>query len=161
MINEVFMREVHAVARLLKARNWTVAVAESCTGGLLGHLITDVPGSSAYFLGGVIAYADAVKAGVLDVDALLLQRWGAVSPQVAAAMAAGVRSRVGADVGIGITGIAGPTGGTAEKPVGLVYIGLALSGERRVWRHVWPGDRTENKAASAQAALRHLRISLS
>jgi PncC family amidohydrolase len=155
------MREVHAVARLLKAHNWTLAVAESCTGGLLGHTITEVPGSSAYFLGGVIAYADAVKAGVLDVDAALLQRWGAVSPQVAAAMAVGVRVRVGADVGIGITGVAGPTGGTAEKPVGLVYIGLALPRERRVWRHVWPGDRSENKVASAQAALRHLCISLS
>ncbi len=155
------MREVHAVARLLKARNWTLAVAESCTGGLLGHRITEVPGSSAYFLGGVIAYADAVKASVLDVDAALLRRWGAVSPQVAAAMAGGVRVRLGADVGIGITGIAGPTGGTAEKPVGLVYIGLALPRERRVWRHVWTDDRSENKVASARAALRHLRISLS
>ena len=151
------MREAHDIALLLKARGWRIAVAESCTGGLLGHEITQVSGSSAYFLGGVIAYADDVKMGLLGVSEASLIRWGAVSAQVALEMAAGARRQIGAEVGVSITGIAGPTGGTAEKPVGLTYIGLAAPHERRTWRHVWSGDRTENKRASVRAALAHLR----
>lgn len=140
----------------LRARGWRLAVAESCTGGLLGHRLTEVAGSSDYFLGGVIAYANAVKTALLGVRPETLETWGAVSPQTALEMAEGVRQLTGATVGLSATGIAGPGGGTPLKPVGLVYLGLAAPGERRVWRHVWSGDRTANKAASAQAALEQL-----
>lgn len=150
------MREAHDIAPLLKARGWRLAVAESCTGGLLGHEITQVSGSSAYFWGGVIAYADDVKIDLLDVSEASLIRWGAVSAQVALEMAAGVCRRTGAEVGLSITGIAGPTGGTVQKPVGLTYIGLAVPHERWAWRYVWGGDRTKNKRDSARAALVHL-----
>ncbi len=150
------MREAHDIAPLLKARGWRLAVAESCTAGLLGHEITQVSGSSAYFWGGVIAYADEIKMGLLDVSETSLIRWGAVSAQVALEMATGVCRCTGAEVGLSITGIAGPTGGTAQKPVGLTYVGLAVPQERWAWRHVWDGDRSENKRVSVQAALAHL-----
>lgn len=140
----------------LLRRNWTLAVAESCTGGLLGHLITRVPGSSAYFLGGVIAYANAVKVAQLSVPEAVLARYGAVSAPCAETMARGVRERFGADVALSITGIAGPGGGTPEKPVGLVYIGLATAEVVRVWEHRWTGTRYANQRASALAALAHL-----
>ncbi len=154
------MREAALIAPLLERRGWRLAVAESCTGGLLGHWITSVPGSSAYFLGGVLAYANEIKLRLLDVAPASVERWGAVSAQVALEMAVGVCARTGAEVGVSITGIAGPGGGSAEKPVGLVYIGIALPGERRVWRHLWAGadaTRATNKEASARAALVHLR----
>ncbi len=117
------MKEV--VAGLLLQRKLTVGSAESCTGGMLAAQFTDIPGSSAYFLGSVVAYDNRVKADLLGVPSPMLAEFGAVSPQVARAMAEGVRKRLGSDLGIGITGIAGPEGGTAEKPVGLVYIALA------------------------------------
>lgn len=144
------------VGAVLLRRKWALAVAESCTGGLLGHLITRVPGSSAYFLGGVIAYANAVKEAQLGVPAELLARYGAVSAPCAEAMARGVRERFGADVALSITGIAGPGGGTPEKPVGLVYIGLATAEEVLVREHRWTGTRYANQRASALAALEHL-----
>jgi PncC family amidohydrolase len=150
------MREAQDIAPRLNARGWRLAVAESCTGGLLGHEITQVSGSSAYFLGGVISYADDVKMNLLGVSEASLIRWGAVSAQVALEMAAGVCRCTGAEVGLSITGIAGPTGGTPQKPVGLTFIGLAAPHERRAWRHVWDGNRSENKQASARAALAHL-----
>lgn len=148
------------VGRHLRQRGWTLAVAESCTGGLLGHLITATPGSSDYFLGGVIAYANEVKQNLLGVRAETLQTHGAVSRETAIEMARGVRDLLHADVALAITGIAGPGGGTAEKPVGLVYIAIALPEGESCERHVWPGDREENKYRSANAALelllRHL-----
>jgi PncC family amidohydrolase len=150
------MREAQDIAPRLNARGWRLTVAESCTGGLLGHEITQVSGSSAYFLGGVISYADDVKMNLLGVSEASLIRWGAVSAQVALEMAAGVCRCTGAEVGLSITGIAGPTGGTPQKPVGLTFIGLAAPHERRAWRHVWDGNRSENKQASARAALAHL-----
>jgi nicotinamide-nucleotide amidase len=113
------------VGQLLSATQQTLAVAESCTGGMIGALLTDVPGSSAYFWGGIIAYANAVKVNMLGVDPEALVDHGAVSALVAEQMAIGVRAKIGTDWGISITGVAGPTGGSAEKPVGLVYIGLA------------------------------------
>ncbi len=113
------------VGQLLLAQGQTLAVAESCTGGMLGAMLTDVPGSSAYFGGGVIAYANEVKVNMLGVDPAVIEAQGAVSSLVAEQMAIGVKAKIGTDWGIGITGVAGPTGGTAEKPVGLVYIGLA------------------------------------
>jgi PncC family amidohydrolase len=135
------------------ARGVTVATAESCTGGLIAHLLTEVPGSSGYLLGGVVAYSDAVKRSELDVPAELLQAHGAVSAQVAVAMAEGVRARLGTDLGVSVTGVAGPDGGTEAKPVGLVYIGVAGLGPADVRRHVWPGDRSANKRDSARSAI--------
>ncbi len=154
------MDDTVLIGERLKVRGWHLAVAESCTGGLLGHLFTQVAGSSDYFWGGVIAYANHVKCRLLGVPEETLARWGAVSPQVAMAMARGACRLTGAEVGVGITGIAGPGGGSSQKPVGLVYVGLAAPGECWVWQHLWQGDRVQNKASSAQAALEHLRCYL-
>ncbi len=131
----------------------TVAVAESCTGGLLGARITDVPGSSTVFLGGVIAYANEVKVRDLGVDETVLARDGAVSETVAAAMATGVRGRFGSTWGVAITGIAGPDGGSPEKPVGTVWFGLAGPAGVKTHRAIYPGSRPEIRARGAQAAM--------
>jgi nicotinamide-nucleotide amidase len=135
------------------ARGITVATAESCTGGLVGHAITGVPGSSAYFRGAIVAYADAVKIGLLRVPPGVLAAHGAVSAQVAIAMAAGGREAIGTDLAASITGIAGPDGGSPAKPVGLTYVAVAGPQGAEVRRYVWAGDRTENKLESAAAAL--------
>lgn len=138
----------------LQARGLTVAVAESCTGGLVLHRLTNIPGSSAYVLGGVVAYANAIKQAVLKVKQGTLIAHGAVSAETALEMAAGVRSLFKADYAVSVTGIAGPGGGTAEKPVGLTYIGLAGPDDRlEAGRYLWDGGRAEVKAASADAAL--------
>jgi PncC family amidohydrolase len=144
------------VGELLSRRGWTLAVAESCTGGLLGHLITNVSGSSAYFQGGVISYSNEAKEELLGVPHETLVEHGAVSKETALAMARGARRLLGVDVALSVTGIAGPTGGTEEKPVGLVYVALAAEGTELWERHVWPGDRSQNKALSAEAALKVL-----
>jgi PncC family amidohydrolase len=134
-------------------RGLTVAVAESCTGGLVADAITDIPGSSRYFVGGVVAYSNAAKEGLLDVPAEALAAHGAVSAQVARAMAEGVRARFDADLGMAVTGIAGPDGGSEAKPVGLTYIAVADRDGVDVRRHTWAGDRLGNKASSAAATL--------
>lgn len=144
------------IGELLSTRGWTLAVAESCTGGLLGHLITSVPGSSAYFQGGVISYSDEVKERILGVPHETLVEQGAVSKETAVAMAQGARRLLSTDIALSVTGIAGPTGGTPDKPVGLVYIALAVQGADVWQKHVWQGDRSENKLLSAEAALRLL-----
>jgi nicotinamide-nucleotide amidase len=142
-----------AVLELCRSRRLTCAVAESCSGGLLGARLTSIPGSSDVVLGGVIAYADAVKRSLLDVTEADLAAHGAVSEPVVLQMAAGVRARVGASIGIGITGIAGPGGGSEEKPVGTVWIAAHLPTARRaVLLKLW-GDREEIRRRSAQAAL--------
>jgi nicotinamide-nucleotide amidase len=143
-----------------RVRGWTVAVAESCTGGMLGMRLTAVPGASDVVLGGVIAYANAVKVRDLGVPAALLEAEGAVSEGVARAMASGVRARCQAAVGIGITGIAGPGGGTPEKPVGTVWVAVDLNGTVHAARAVFPGDRHEIRFRAAQAALDRLRRAL-
>ncbi len=130
-----------------------VATVESCTGGLVGHLITEVPGSSAYYIGGFVTYSDGLKRDVVGVPHDVLGAHGAVSAQVAMAMATGGRARTGADLAVSVTGIAGPDGGTASKPVGLTYVAVADSVGVAVRRHVWTGDRSENKRLSAGAAL--------
>ncbi|HVM63924.1 MAG TPA: CinA family protein [Acidimicrobiales bacterium] len=139
------------------ARHATVATAESCSGGLVAHLITEVPGSSGYFRGGVVAYSDAVKRSALGVPDDVLRAHGAVSAQVAVAMAEGARARLGADLAVGVTGVAGPDGGSEAKPVGLVYVAVSGAGTPVVQRFLWPHDREGNKRASAEAALRLLR----
>lgn len=147
------MTPAELVGQLLLERGLTLVVAESCTGGLLGHLITDVAGSSTYFLGGVISYSNEAKERFASVRHETLVAQGAVSAETAAEMAQGVRAAFAADLGVSITGIAGPGGGTAEKPVGLVYIGLADQDGVQVRRFVWDGTRAENKQRSAEAAL--------
>lgn len=142
------------VGMALRNRGWTVCAAESCTGGLILTWLTDIPGSSAYVLGGVVAYANSAKLALLGVSEETLIAHGAVSEAVAAGMAVGARRAFGADVAVSVTGIAGPGGGTLEKPVGLTYIGLAApDGRVRVERHVWPGDRAEVRRISAMRAL--------
>jgi PncC family amidohydrolase len=131
----------------------TVATAESCTGGLVGHLLTEVPGSSIVFRGGVIAYADEVKAGRLGVPPSTLASHGAVSAQTAVAMAEGARRALEVDLAVAVTGIAGPAGGSADKPVGLTYVAVADAAGHDVQRFLWTGDRHANKLASAGAAL--------
>ena len=129
-----------------------VSTVESCTGGLVGHLITEIPGSSAYFVGGFVTYSDELKLETVGVPHDVLAAHGAVSAQVAIAMAAGGRQRTGADLAVSVTGIAGPDGGTAAKPVGLTYVAVADPVGVAVRRHVWGGDRSDNKRRSAEAA---------
>lgn len=142
------------VGALLKTRGWTVCAAESCTGGLVLHRLTNIAGSSAYVLGGVVTYSNQAKQKLVGVREATLMAYGAVSQQTAAEMVEGVRALFDADLAVSITGIAGPGGGTLDKPVGLTYIGLLQRGQRaQVRRHVWQGDREAIKDASASAAL--------
>jgi PncC family amidohydrolase len=134
-------------------RELTVAVAESCTGGLVADAITDIPGSSGYFLGGVVSYADSAKEALLGVPAEVLAAHGAVSAQVGRAMAEGARERFSADLAAAVTGVAGPDGGSEAKPVGLTYVAVAAAQGVDVRRFVWNGDRSANKEASAAAVL--------
>ena len=137
----------------LQRRGWRLSTAESCTGGLIGHLLTEISGSSAYYQGGIIAYANDVKQGVLGVAAETLATDGAVSRAAALQMAAGVRRLLGTDAGIATTGIAGPGGGTPTKPVGLVFIAIETPGGAWCERHVFAGDRSLNKQLTAIRAL--------
>jgi len=143
------------LGRALVRRGWQMAAAESCTGGLVGHVITQVPRSSDHFLGGIVSYSNAAKEELLGVPAGLLERTGAVSAEVAEAMTAGVLERFPvARLAVAVTGIAGPDGGSAEKPVGLTYVAVALrDGPAVVERHTWSHDRDGNKRASALAVL--------
>jgi PncC family amidohydrolase len=131
----------------------SMATAESCTGGLIAHLLTRVPGVSAVFPGGVVAYANAAKVDLLRVGPEDLQRYGAVSEPVALAMARGARAVFGSDIAVSTTGIAGPGGGTTEKPVGLVYIAIATASHERCERYVFQGNRLENIEAATVAAV--------
>lgn len=153
--------ELHdVVARMLLEQERTVAVAESLTGGLVTSLLARIPGVSASLLGGVVAYANEAKVSLLGVPGELIAEHGAVSGPVAEAMAAGVRQRLGADLAVSTTGIAGPSGATANKPVGLVYIGLASSSSVRSWRVDWFGSRQEIQQRAAKSALNALRLRL-
>ena len=149
------------VALKLKAKGLTVAVAESCTGGLISQRLTSVPGSSAYFDRAVVTYSDRAKVDLLKVPEALIRAKGAVSGEVAQAMAEGVREKSGADLGLAVTGIAGPTGGTKEKPVGLVYLALADKRKAAVRSHLFSGDRDGIRCRASQAALDLLRRYLS
>lgn len=146
-----------AVGRLLSAQKQTLAIAESCTGGLMTHRLTNVPGSSTYLVAAVIAYAYEAKVAALGVTWETLNQFGAVSEGTARAMARGVREKFSSTLGLAVTGIAGPGGGTPEKPVGLTYIALVSENDEVIERHVWRGNRIENKAQSADAALALLK----
>jgi nicotinamide-nucleotide amidase len=143
------------LGRRLVERGWQMATAESCTGGLVGHAITQVPKSSDHYLGGIVSYSDAVKEEMLDVPGDLIERVGAVSAEVAEAMTSGALARFPvARLAVAVTGIAGPDGGSDDKPVGLTYVAVAVrDGRAVVERHSWPHDRDGNKRASALAAL--------
>ncbi len=145
------------VGQSLKLRGYTLATAESCTGGLLAGRITDVPGSSEYFLEGVVSYSNEAKIDLLGVRKKLIETHGAVSEEVAGAMAAGIRKRAGSTFGISVTGVAGPGGGSPEKPVGLVYIALADGSQTTTRRFIFPGDRQFIRTLSVNAALDMLR----
>lgn len=139
--------------KLLSKQGLKLAVAESCTGGLIGHLLTNVAGSSTYYLGGVIAYANEAKMNLLGVSRGTLEKHGAVSSETVIEMARGVRIALGADIGIAVSGIAGPGGGTPEKPVGTVWIGLSSNQEEYSRHYLWTGDRLAVKEQTARAAL--------
>lgn len=145
------------VGRLLAEKDLTLSVAESCTGGLIGHLLTNVPGSSDYFDRGVVAYSNTAKQELLHVPPSILRKHGAVSAETAEAMARGIREISGTDVGLSVTGIAGPGGGRKNKPVGLVYIGYSDASRTLSEKHVFYKDRLLNKIRSAVAALDLLR----
>ena len=141
------------IGELLARRGWSLAVAESCTGGLVSHRLTNVPGSSRYFLGSVVSYANDAKVKLLGVRPETIEVHGAVSPQTAQEMAQGALRLFQADLAVAVTGIAGPTGWTPKKPVGTVYIGLSNPMGNQVEHHVWNADRQGNKLLSAEAAL--------
>ena len=153
MIDQILL---HRVAELLKHKKLSVATAESCTGGLIGHTLTNVSGSSEYYDRGIISYSNRAKMELLGVKEETLKKHGAVSEQTAREMAIGVRERSRVDIGIATTGIAGPTGGTREKPVGLVYIGLSTGEGTVVRKFNFHGDRVENKESTCSAALQML-----
>jgi PncC family amidohydrolase len=141
------------VGAACRARGITIATAESCTAGLVAHLLTEIPGSSDYFRGGLVTYANEVKTALAGVPDETLAAHGAVSAQVAVAMAEGARSRLGVDLAVAVTGVAGPAGGTPAKPVGLTYVAVADATGDDVRRFSWSEDRSGNKRSSAAAAL--------
>ena len=158
-----------AVGKILRKNKKTLAIAESCTGGLISNRITDVSGSSDYFIAGIVAYSNGIKQNVLGVSAKSIQKYGAVSKQVALEMAEGVRFLAGTDIGMGVTGIAGPpahkilncrragaTGGTKSKPVGLVYIALVTDKKRIAREFHFKGSRLKIKSQATEAALQLL-----
>ncbi len=145
------------VGKMLKQRKATLAIAESCTGGLISSRITDVPGSSEYFENGIVAYSNRAKIELLGVNPELIESFGAVSPEVAEAMAMGVKKKSSADYGLAVTGIAGPAGGSEKKPAGLVYISLAGKNDVTVSKNIFSGNRKRIKFYSSQAALDLLR----
>lgn len=145
---------------LLMARGWQLAIAESCTGGLIGHRLTEIPGSSAYYLGSITAYAYEAKVRLLGVSWETLNAYGAVSCETVLAMARGIRTALNAQVGLSVSGIAGPGGGTPEKPVGTVWIGLTTPDFEQAYHLVWNNGRSANKQHSAQQALEILHAYL-
>ena len=151
---------LQSLADALLARRRTLSTAESCTGGLVGGALTALPGSSAWYLGGVVAYSNALKIRLLGVPPALLDAHGAVSPETARAMADGIRLATASDYAVSLTGIAGPGGGTPAKPVGLVYIAVASPSGTTAHEHHFPGTRADIRAAATEAALRHLIAAL-
>ena len=150
MIDEVTLVKI---ANLLKQNNFTIATAESCTGGLISNTLTNISGSSDYFDRGIISYSNKSKTELLDVKNDILEKYGAVSEQVAKAMAEGIRKKSNVDIGLSTTGIAGPTGGTPDKPVGLVYIAVSTKEKTIVKKFQFIGDRLQNKEKTCNTAL--------
>ena len=153
MIDESLL---NTVSNKLKKKNLSIATAESCTGGLLAHLLTNISGSSEYFERGVVTYSDISKIELLGIPKETIKDYGAVSEETAMAMAIGIKERSNVDIAISTTGIAGPTGGTKEKPVGLVYIGITTSKNTQVKRFIFSEKRVQNKERSCNEALKFL-----
>jgi nicotinamide-nucleotide amidase len=147
------MNELEKIAKLMKKHKLMLAIAESCTGGLICHTVTNIAGSSAFFEMGIVSYSNTAKMNLLNVQRKTLQRYGAVSSQTAEEMAQGIRTKAGVDIGLSTTGIAGPGGGTAEKPVGLVYIALSHTKGTTAYKYIFTGNRWENKERTCQKAL--------
>ena len=147
----------NTLASLLITKSLTISVAESCTGGLIGHIITSTPGSSAYYVGGVISYSNQAKCDLLGVSPDTLEKYGAVSKQTAKEMAAGIRERFKSDIGLSVTGIAGPDGGSVEKPVGTVFMGFAYDKEPCSMKYLFRGNRSEIKQQTAETALENIK----
>ena len=147
---------INKVSEELKKQNLTVATAESCTGGLLAHYLTSISGSSEYYDRGVVTYSNKSKIELLDVKEETLKNHGAVSEQIARAMAVGIKNKSNVNIGIATTGIAGPTGGTKEKPVGLVYVGISAPNKTEVKKFIFSGDRLQIKKNTCSAALKML-----
>jgi nicotinamide-nucleotide amidase len=161
MLDEAALDEAAALLGALQAKGLTLATAESCTGGLIAAALTAIPGSSATVLAGYVTYSNEAKTRMVGVPPAMLAAYGAVSEPVARQMAEGARDGAGADIAISCTGIAGPGGGSAAKPVGLVFIGCAMRGTvTRVERHVFPGDRMAVRAATVAAAFALIRRTL-
>jgi PncC family amidohydrolase len=152
MTNSLEMR----VGKLLQQKKLTLATAESCTGGLIAHLITNISGSSEYFLGGIVAYSYQAKANLLGVSWDTLNSKGAVSKETVIEMAIGGQKKMSADIVVSVSGIAGPGGGTPDKPVGTTWIGLATVSQVEARHFIWAGDREENKKLSSEAALQFI-----
>ncbi len=148
------------VGKLVHEKKQTFAVAESCTGGLFASIVTSIPGSSNYFYGGIVAYHNLIKEGILDVENELLEKRGAVSAETAMSMSKNIRKKMGTDWGVSITGIAGPNGGTKEKPVGLVYIGLIGPGAESVEKCNFFGDRRTIQERAVYSAFNLFRLNL-
>lgn len=144
------------IAKILTIRRWTLALAESCTGGQLAEQLTRIPGSSRYFQGGVVAYQNEVKTQILGVPKKILQTRGAVSKEAASLMAKGIREQLKSTLGVAITGIAGPTGGSDAKPLGLVYISIASAQKTRTWEEIFSGDRQQIQDRACKKALEYL-----
>lgn len=153
MIDKQLLKKV---SDKLKEKHLTIATAESCTGGLLAHILTNISGSSEYFDRGVISYSNQSKINLLDVSEDTLIKHGAVSKQTAKEMAIGIKEKAKVDIGISTTGIAGPTGGTKEKPVGLVYIGIADSKNMKINKFNFKGERLQNKESTCNEAIKML-----
>ena len=144
------------IARSFSKRRWTISVAESCTGGRIAGALTKTPGASAYFSGGVVAYGDQIKKQVLLIPSQIIKRYGAVSKQTAAAMAHQTRIQFKTKLGLGITGVAGPSGGSPRKPVGLVYIAISSANDSKVWEEHFVGDRCQIQERASKKALEYL-----
>jgi PncC family amidohydrolase len=147
----------YQVNQIFTAEPLKITTAESCTGGLLSHILTSTSGSSIYFKGGVVAYSNEIKERVLNVQEHTLLLYGAVSAQCAQEMAEGIRSKFEADIGLSTTGIAGPTGGTPEKPVGLVWIGISTAEETKTFQYHFPGTREEVKKGTVTEILKYMK----
>lgn len=152
---------LNKISIILKEKNLKIATAESCTGGLISHNFTNISGSSEYFDSGIVSYSNKAKIELLDVSEKILEKYGAVSEQVAKSMAEGVRNKSDVDIGIATTGIAGPTGGTEDKPVGLVYIAISTTKNTLVKKIQFSGNRLENKESTCKATLELLLESIS
>lgn len=144
------------VGELLRLKGLRLAIAESCTGGLIGHRLTNVPGSSTYYMGSITAYSYEAKVRLLGVRWETLEKNGAVSRETVLEMARGVRHALAADIGLSVSGIAGPGGEAPDKPVGLVWIGINTADLSEAWSYIWKGNRIQNKDQSAEQALRLL-----